>query len=65
MKVELTKPELIDLYFEITRSIQVHKLKLDHYKEMQLEQGIVFEQSRIKSLEGIKAKIEKRLEELK
>lgn len=63
MKIDLTKPELIDLYFDISRSIQVHKLKLDHYKEIQLEQGITFEQSRIKSLEGIKAKIEKRLEE--
>jgi hypothetical protein len=41
----------------------VHKLKLEHYKEIQLEQGITFEQSRIKSLEGIKAKTEKRLEE--
>ena len=63
MNIDLTKSELIDLYFEISRSIQVHKLKLDHYKEIQLEQGITFEQSRIKSLEGIKVKIEKRLEE--
>ncbi len=63
MNIDLSKSELIDLYFEISRSIQVHKLKLENYKEMQMDQGVNLEQSRIKSLEGIKAKIEKRLEE--
>ena len=49
--------------YDLDNEIQKEQtVQLEDYKEMQLEQGITFEQSRIKSLEGIKAKIEKRLE---
>lgn len=60
--INLTKDEYIELYFDLGKSIENHKEKLERYKNIRLEQGVKFETDRIKVLSEIKEKIKKGLE---
>lgn len=61
--MELSKDEYIELYFDLGKSIEHHKEKLGRYKSIKLQQGVEFEQDRIKVLSEIRNKIKKGLEE--
>lgn len=60
--MELNKEECIELYFDLGKSIEHHKEKLERYKSIKLEQGARFEQDRINCLSEIRNKIKKGLE---
>ena len=60
--MELSKEECIELYFDLGKSIERHKEKLENYQNIKLSQGVDFEQARIKCLSEIRNKIKKGLE---
>lgn len=64
LNITLNKDEYIELYFDLGKSIEHHKEKLERYQNIKLEQGVKFEVDRIKVLSEIKEKIKKGLEEL-
>lgn len=59
LNIILNKDEYIELYFDLGKSIEHHKEKLERYKSIKLEQGVEFETDRIKVLSEIKEKIKK------
>lgn len=60
--MELSRDECIELYFDLGKSIEHHKEKLDRYKSIKLQQGVEFETDRINCLSAIKDKIKRGLE---
>lgn len=61
--MELSRDECIELYFDLGKSIEHHKEKLERYKNIKLQQGVEFENDRIKVLSEIREKIKRGLEQ--
>ena len=62
LNITLNKDEYIELYFDLGKSIEHHKEKIERYQKIKLSQGVEFEQDRIKVLSEIREKIKRGLE---
>ena len=61
MTSDLTQEELESLFYDLGKSITAHKSQMELYKEIQCQQGVALEESRVTILERIRNKIKERL----
>ena len=61
MNPDLTNEELESLYHDLGKSITAHRSQMEIYREIQCQQGVALEQSRVTILERIRNKIKERL----